>query len=292
MRRYDVHQHLLPEELLSALSQRREPPFLRGRGRLATPEGEFEVDLRDHDPGARVALLDRDGIDVAVVSLAPTLGVERLPADEAAPLRDAYHRGIEEIVRASGGRLEAFAAGEARGGFLGASVPGSALVDMSAGTTELLTALERQDAALFVHPGPGGRRTKGPPWWAPVVDYTAEMQAAYAAWLADGARRFPRLRVLFAILAGGAPFQLERLASRGGDARSALDGNVFLDTASYGPRAVELCLGAVGPGALTYGSDVPVVDSRPTLRSVRAFGEAVADALCSQNPARLLDRTD
>jgi predicted TIM-barrel fold metal-dependent hydrolase len=114
------------------------------------------------------------------------------------------------------------------------------------------------------------------------------MQAAYALWLAEGAARWPALRVVFAILAGGAPFQLERLASRGVDTRGALHPNVFLDTASYGERALELTLATYGVGHVVYGSDTPVIDSEPTLRSIRAFGQAVTDVVCRDNPERLL----
>jgi predicted TIM-barrel fold metal-dependent hydrolase len=121
-----------------------------------------------------------------------------------------------------------------------------------------------------------------------VVDYTAQMQAAYAAWLAHGSDRWPDLRVVFAILAGGAPFQLERLASRGVDTRGVLHPNVYLDTASYGVRALELSLSTYGIGQLVYGSDAPVIDAEPTLRAIRGFGQAVADAVCRDNPARLL----
>jgi predicted TIM-barrel fold metal-dependent hydrolase len=114
------------------------------------------------------------------------------------------------------------------------------------------------------------------------------MQAAYALWLAEGAERWPRLRVVFAILGGGSPIQLERLRSRGVGIRDTLYPNVFFDTSSYGTRALELCLATFGVDCLVYGSDTPVIDSRPTLDAVRSFGDAVEDALCRQNPARLL----
>ena len=64
--------------------------------------------------------------------------------------------------------------------------------------------------------------------------------------------------------------------------------NVFLDTASYGERALDLTLSTYGVSQLVYGSDAPVIDSGPTLRSVRTFGQAVTDALCRENPTRLL----
>src|SRR5206468_9950195 len=109
-------------------------------------------------------------------------------------------------------------------------------------------------------------------WWSAVVGYTAQMQAAYAAWLAAGIERWPRLPVVFAILAGGGPFQLERLGSRGGDARAASHAAIYLDTASYGRHALRLCIATLGVAQLVYGSDVPVIDSHATLEAVRLLG--------------------
>ena len=114
------------------------------------------------------------------------------------------------------------------------------------------------------------------------------MQEAYVAWLAFGRERWPALRVLFAMLAGGGPFQLERLARRGIDVRSAIDPNTFFEVSTHGRRAIELCLETFGVGQLAYGSDTPVVDSRPTLDAVRGFGDAVRHVLQSDTPARLL----
>jgi predicted TIM-barrel fold metal-dependent hydrolase len=64
--------------------------------------------------------------------------------------------------------------------------------------------------------------------------------------------------------------------------------HVYLDTASYGERALELALATYGVNQLVYGSDWPVIDPQPTLRAVGGFGQAVADAVCRTNPARLL----
>jgi predicted TIM-barrel fold metal-dependent hydrolase len=121
-----------------------------------------------------------------------------------------------------------------------------------------------------------------------VVDYTAQMQAAYAAWLARDAERFPRLPVVFAILAGGAPFQLERLRSRGGEPRAAVPPNALFDTASYGPRALRFCLETVGAGQLVFGSDAPVIEPGPTLEAVRGLGPAAAPLILRENLGRLL----
>lgn len=280
---FDVHQHFWPEQLVTALARRNLPPRLRGSVLELDGEGLFEIDLAEHRLDRRLELLDRDGTEIAVLSLQPTLGIEALPGEERAPLLDAWHEGARELVRAASGRLRAFAAGECLDGFVGACVPASAVVLGGAEFEALLARHVECGQVLFVHPGPARPPEGAPPWWAAVVDYTAQMQAAYAASLAQRAAGGSRPDTVFAVLAGGAPIQLERLASRGVGDRFALDSSVYLDVASYGRRALELCLSTFGVRQLVYGSDLPVVDPRPTLRAVRALGDAVADVVHAEN---------
>jgi hypothetical protein len=278
----DFHQHFWPEPFIRALEQRTSAPRIVGSRLELAGEGSFEVDLDAHALDGRIALLDEAGIDVGVVSLAPTMEVEG--QDE---LLDGYHEGILAVAAESGGRLRPLAAGVCRDdGFVGACVSAGALV---AGVDELASRLEAAGQFLFVHPGPPERIPAGaPPWWAAVVDYPAQMQAAYAAWLARGAAAHPGLRVVFAFLAGGGPFQLERLASRGFDERSAQLENVYFETCSYGRRALELCLATFGVRQLVLGTDTPVLAPQPALQALGHFGEAVADIVCKENPRRLL----
>jgi len=276
---YDVHQHLWPEQVVEVLRGRRRPPRLQ-RNVLELDEGSFPVDLREHELDARLALLDRDGIDVAVVSLPPTLGWEHHPE-----LADAYHAGIRELAAASGGRLRPLACGTCLEGFAGACVSAAAFLGRLGALPD---ELERAGQVLFVHPGPPGAAPEdAPSWWTALVPYTAQMQAAYLAWVADVGERHAGLTVVFAILAGGAPIQLERLHSRGVEPRSVLHPSVHLETSSYGRRALELCLKAHGVAQLLYGSDAPVIDSRPTLQALSELGGAVQHAVLSENPTRL-----
>jgi len=276
---YDIHQHLWPPSLIKALESRERRPRLRGRI-LELPSGDWEIDLTAHELGARLAALDRDEIDVAVISCPPTLELDP-------DLAESYHEGMLDMVAEADGRLRAFACNDARDGFAGACVSALALDNLVA-LAPLLAALEERGELLFVHPGPALTPPDAPDWWPSVVGYTAQMQFAYAVWLAHGAAAWPDLRILFAILAGGAPVQLERLNSRGLETRAVLHENVYLDTASYGERALALAFATYGVGQIVYGSDWPVIDPTPTLRSVRGFGQAVAEAVCGANPARLL----
>jgi hypothetical protein len=85
------------------------------------------------------------------------------------------------------------------------------------------------------------------------------------------------------MLAGLAPLHRERLVARGG--RTDRDPEAFLDTSSYGVRAVDAVIREVGVDCLVHGSDRPVIAPGQL-----ALGDAVDIALRERNPARLLGR--
>ena len=287
MTTFDLHQHLWPEGFAAALQARSTPPFLAGE-RLTTREGTFDVALADHGLEARIRTLDRDGIDVAVVSLQTSLGLEALPAAEQNALEDIWVEGVRELAVHADGRLRAFSPSRVRDEFAGVCIGSSVLADLER-AAPVLDEAEAASAVVFVHPDSGrAPDSSRPAWWDWVTGYPARMQEAYLVWLAFGRERWPTLRVLFAMLAGGGPFQLERLSRRGVDVRSALDPNTFFEVSTHGRRAIELCVETFGVGQLAYGSDTPVVDSRPTLDAVRGFGDAVQHVLQSDTPTRLL----
>jgi len=287
MSRYDLHQHLWPEAFVAVLRARGRQPRIED-GDLITGEGRFPVDLDDHDPGRRVEALDQDGLDIAVLSLQPSLGLDALPTDERSELEQAWADSVHDLVAASDGRFLAFSPTEVRVGFVGVSLGSSTFQDFER-SAPVLDRAAAAGAVVFVHPDGGGPADPAwPPWWEWVTGYPARMQSAYLAWLAIGRERWPTLKVLFAMLGGGGPFQLERLARRGVDVRSALDPNTFFEVSTHGRRAMELCIETFGVDQLAYGSDTPVVDPRPTLDAVRGFGDAVVHVLQTDTPSRLL----
>jgi hypothetical protein len=267
----DIHQHLWPPSFLSALSARSQPPRLNGRELELAGAPVWQLDVESHDLDTRLALMDQLELARAVVSLQPTLGIDRLPADEARELIETWESGILELADASGGRIHALAAGEPAAGFAGLCVSGAELLDLDT-LAPRLDALVRTDRLLFVHPGAAVTPSGAPSWWTAIVDYTAEMQAAYIAWLATGAARI----------------QLERMAARGVDERSAMLPHIWFDTATYGRRALDLAMSTYGVDPMLFGSDMPVVDPLPALDVIRSFGEAVTDAVLTANPDRLL----
>jgi hypothetical protein len=285
----DLHQHLLPQPLIDALARRTASPRVTRGGALRLElAGEPPSALQeiDHDPAARAAEAEREGIDQIVVSLSTALGIEALPAGEARPLVDAFNQGILEL----GGPFElwgtALTAADVDAlldaGALGITLPALALLDGRADA--LLDRLEARDAPLFVHPGPVASGPSAPGWWPAMTDYVAQMSAAWHAFAAFGRARHPRLRVVFAMLAGLGPLHAERLAARGGPAEAIHDPLVWFDSSSYGARTLDSMLRMVGVDRLVHGSDRPVIAAaEPSL-----FGDAVEYALTTVNPQRAL----
>jgi 6-methylsalicylate decarboxylase len=291
--RTDLHQHVWTEPLLDALAARQGAPFVRrgdGLTVLHCP-GELPcvIDEAAESPAARARLLAADRLDQAVVAISSPIGIEMLAPDVAEELIAAHLDGVLALghgFRAWGpipARAPEPAAVDAvlARGCVGISLPAAALADRSA-LHAALPVLERVQACgvpLFVHPGGFASREAcldDPLWWTALTDYVSQMQAAWLTFGAFGRRELPRLRVLFAMLAGGAPLLAERLSARGGPAIDLRDPETFYDTSSYGPMMVEAMARWVGPAQLVYGSDRPVIEPVPTGREVELMNNSGA----------------
>jgi 6-methylsalicylate decarboxylase len=299
--RIDVHQHIWTTQLLDALAARQTLPFVRRSQGLtvlhAASEQPYVIDRAGESPARRVGLVDSDGLDLALVALSSAIGVEALPREEADGLIEAHLEGVVALP----GRFAAWGPIALEDpdpddvdrllarGCVGVCLPAGALAgpDALARVSALLERVAARGAPLFVHPGPAPGWSPAeaalsePLWWRPLTDYVAQMQAAWLTFATLGRREHPRLGVVFAMLAGGAPLLSERLTARGGPAVDLRDPLVFYDNSSYGPAAVEAMARRVGGEQLVYGSDRPVVEPTPTGR----------EALLAESGAQLLERT-
>ena len=280
----DVHQHLWTESLLDALAVRDRLPFVTRNDGTAivhcAGEQAYAIDLTAENPHRRARLARDEGLDLVLIAPSSPIGMECLPRAEAHELIEAHLAGVEDadepfrpwgpvaLDRPDAGDVDDLLAR----GCVGISLPAGGL-----STPDDLDHLEpviaraaELDAPVFVHPGPGlGRPTREPSltepvWWAAMTDYIAQMQAAWLTFATLGRRRYPRLRVLFALLAGGAPLLSERLGARGGPPIELRDPLSFYETSSFGPAAVETIVELVGADQLVYGSDRPVVEPART----------------------------
>ncbi|AWS46272.1 amidohydrolase family protein [Streptosporangium sp. 'caverna'] len=290
----DVHQHLWAPAFVDALRRRTASPRLDGWTLHLDGEPPYEVNPGDHDLTGRLAL--NEGLDLALVSLSSPLGIESLPPEDAWPIIDAYH----EDARALPAPFGAWAAtclsavDPARlartldEGFAGLQLPATALRNAEdlARIAPLLDVLTERDLPLFVHPGPA-TDPEGPGWWPAVVPYVQQMHASWFAFAAFGRARHPELSVCFSLLAGLAPLHSERLKNRGGDSRGSVDSGMFLETSSYGPRAIDTIVRELGIDVVVNGSDLPYATAPDP-----ALGDAAWHAVAVTNPSRLLNRKE
>jgi hypothetical protein len=297
--RIDVHQHLWPSAFVEAMRRRDAPPRLAGWTLELDGEPPYEVCPADHDVSSRAELVERDGVDLALVSLSSPLGIEWLPPGEAAPLLDAYHEGSLALPRPFGAWASACLTeidpevlmDALDRGCVGLQLPATALLDADGyqRCRPLLEVLEGADRPLLVHPGQAGSTGSagsarpGPAWWAALVPYVQQMHQAWFAFRTYGRPCHPRLRVCFAILAGLAPLHGERSAARGAG-RGVVDGDAFVETSSYGPRAIDATVRVLGIDVIVHGSDRPYAPPPAAM-----LGKAAEHALLTANPIRLLD---
>ena len=286
----DVHQHLWPAEFLDRLRARSEPPYLDGWTLHTTTEAPYAVDPAAHEVGQRVAVETDTGTTLAAVSLSSPLGIEHLGDQE---LLDAWHAGALEFPEpfkawASVSLVEPDTLGLEsllRKGLLGLQLPAQALGTPAGWEAhgELLAAVEQLDKPILVHPGAARPVDGSPCWWAPVVDYAGQLQAAWWAWHAFGGRRsYPKLRLCFVAAAGLAPVHHERLTARGGTL-GTIDPNLYVDTSSYGPQGIDAVARVLGIDQVVHGTDRPyagITDLRQ--------GDAATAVIRHDNPHRLL----
>jgi hypothetical protein len=276
----DLHQHVWTTPLLDALARRDRLPFVRRADGLTVLHGGGElpyvIDTDAESALRRTELLSADGLQRAVVALSSPIGIEALDREAAAELISAHLDGVLSLGArfAAWGPIPVHRPDPAdvdevlRRGCTGVSVPACALAGRDAldALGPVLVRVQSHGVPLFVHPGGlAGAHTREAPltdplWWRALTDYVSQMQAAWLTFATHGRRELPGLRVVFAMLAGGAPLQSERLATRGGPDVDLRDPLTFYDTSSYGPGLVDAMAGWVGPAQLVYGSDRPVVE--------------------------------
>jgi hypothetical protein len=265
--------------------------MLRGWTLHTVGEAPYEVRPADHDPALRAEL---DADTRVLLSLSTPLGIEALEPHEGQPLLDAWHEGALDLPD----RFNRWAAvneidpdldglrGLLTSGFVGVQISATALATPAAihEHGSLLRLCEELDRPVLVHPGPIGASTAAVPgWWSAVVDYPAQLQAAWWAWHTAGRGLLPDLRVCFVAGAGLAPLHHERFAARGGG-RFIVDHDVFVDISSYGRQAIDALTRVLGIDVIVMGSDRPYAEPPdPDL------GEAARYAVCVANPTRLLE---
>lgn len=232
-------------------------------------------------------------------SLSAPLGIESLTPSETEPLLAAWHASADDLDPAVEQLWAAPALCEpdlrtvatvlTHPAVCGLQVPATAMATPAEleRLLPLLEVVEAADLPVLVHPGPAAAVGTAaavdlPGWWPALTSYPAQQATAWHAWRVAGRANLPTLRIGFVALAGLAPLHHERMTQRGG-AMGPLDPDLFYETSSYGPQAIDAMTRAVGVDALVHGTD------RPYAATLDAgLGEAFDHLWRRVNPHRFL----
>ena len=291
----DIHTHFLPLEIVDffasgdapqgiAVSERagRDPLIVHANGL------RYPVFPLFHDVAAKLEQMDRDGIDRALVSIAPTLFLYELEPSETARAHRIINDAAAGLVTRGGGRIAAMA-----------TVP---LNDPQAAVAELRRAHGLGLRGVEIGTSAGAHTLDAPeldPFWAAAAELgTPVMLHPYAMMLADpepGLRGFhlanavgnphetytaagrlivggvldrhPGLRVLLVHGGGAFPYQLGRLG-HAYEAREETRAvarrppaeyleHFLFDTVIFDERALAFLVTLAGDGHVLFGTDVP-----------------------------------
>lgn len=277
----DVHAHAVPHELLTAL-----------RSGTGSPLPELGPDLRIRfgdrwtsrppaaltDVPARLAEMDRTGVDVQVVSPWIELSPDELgPAGRAAFLR-LLNDGMAELAATHPDRLRALALLDrhdpasavaelvrtaARPGVVGAELAagGSAMPLHDPDWDRLWAAASELGSLVLLHPwratSPAGISAPG---LGDIVDNPAQSTAVVGAMVIAGVLdRFPDLRICVVHGGGFLPYQSGRFEAIAPGERqpAAALRRLHFDSLTHSPDALSLLVGFAGSDRVLLGSDYP-----------------------------------
>jgi aminocarboxymuconate-semialdehyde decarboxylase len=292
----DAHTHFVPLEFVDFLRSGGGPEGLEvvereGRDPLFSHANglQYPVFALFHDPAEKLAQMDRDGIDVSLCSIVPSLFLYEIdPADTLRAHRVINDAGVAYAER-SGGRIAvlatvplndpALAAQELRRacgelGLAGVEI-GPSVGDMMLDAPELdplWTAATELDVTVMLHPYLNMVAKPGPDLagyhLANVVGNPHETFVAASRLIVGGVLdRHPGLRIQLAHAGGAFPYQLGRLAhaydarddTKSVAARAPADylDNFLFDTITFDARALRFLLDLAGSEAVVFGTDLP-----------------------------------
>lgn len=288
----DIHSHFFPESWPDLAARfGGDWPWMRhdGEGRATVMVGQREfrpVTSACWDAPERLADMDRDGVDLQVVSATPVLFAYDRPADQALEVARIFNDAALELCAQGEGRLRSLcqvplqdtdaACRELEramaAGHVGVQI-GNHVGDRDLDEEGLVTFLQHcasLGAPVLVHPWDmlGGPRLSR--WMlAWTVSMPAETQLSIVSMILGGAfDRLPSsLRICFAHGGGSFAFLLGRLENawhrrdvvRGASTMppSAYLDRFYVDGAVFDHRALRLLVEVMGAGRVLLGSDYP-----------------------------------
>ncbi len=288
----DMHSHWMPEALIEALRQRSDVPRVaKGEDGREYLYSSFTPTLMPgrEDIESRIAAMDRNNVQTAVLSLTGVYSIERLPIDVALPLCRIYNDAVSQACAKHPGRLYAFAAMPCSDmgalvdefkrvmqlpGIVGGLLQGDGFLSRKRAEMyrPLFEEANKVNAVFLVHYGklpndpdaPKPDTSDNPHSRVGTLDMQSRISSNMLTFcMTDFLDAYPNVTVLSHNLGGNIPFEVERL-----DHRSLIDrpqdvlpsqrfrdSKVLVDCNSLGAKSIEMAYGVYGPGRIVYGSD-------------------------------------
>lgn len=238
------------------------------------------------DPEVRLSEMDRDGIDLQVISATPVLFAYERPVQEALDCAQIFNDGALELCAQGKGRLKSFCQVPLQhvdaackelsrcmlAGHIGVQI-GNHVGDKNLDDPGIVTFLHHcaaEGAAVLVHPWDMLGQQRMPKYMMPwTVGMPAETQLGIVAMILGGAfDKLPsKLRICFAHGGGSFSFLLGRLENAWqhhpvahGECelppRRYLD-RFYVDSAVFDEGALQFLVQTMGPQRVMLGSDYP-----------------------------------
>src|SRR5580704_5632927 len=289
----DIHNHFFPSSWPDLAARYGTPnwPWIKhtepGKADILVGDRFFRrIHAACWDPEVRLQEMDRDGIDLQVISATPVLFAYERPAEQALDCAQLFNDAALELCSRGKGRLKSFcqvplqnidaACKELtrcmQAGHLGVQIGnhvGSKNLD-DAGIVTFLEHCADEGAAMLVHPWEMFGQERMPKYMMPwTVGMPAETQLSLAALILSGAfDRLPStLRICFAHGGGSFAYLLGRLENAWHHhpvARGECEyppshylNRFYTDSAVFDQRSLEFLVGTMGADRVMLGSDYP-----------------------------------
>lgn len=293
MKVVDMHTHFVPKSWPDLARRFGTPdwPWLKhtepGKGMLMLGDKEFRpVHQALWDPQVRLQDMDRDGVDIQIMSATPVLFAYGRPWQQAADCAALFNDLALEICAANPSRLKALAqvplqhvdaackeASRAkRNGHVGVQI-GNHVGNSDLNADAMVTFLQHcasEDIPVLVHPWDMfGRERMSQYMLQWLVAMPAETQLSILSLILSGAfeRISPKLKLCFAHGGGNFAFQLGRVdnAWRHRDIvrqdcpnlPSSYVKRFYVDSAVFSEDALTLLVNTMGAERVLLGSDSP-----------------------------------
>lgn len=323
----DIHSHVIPDRIVSAIAA--DPKRFRAR-----IEGEGPARKIIHDQGyvyplfeefrqteAKLAAMDRKGIDISVISPAPPMFYYWADADLALEVAGLVNDGVADMVGVQPARLRGMATVPMQHpdaavaelervvrayGFkaveIGTSIEGAQLAEER--FRPLLRRASELNVFVFAHPYYVGAKSGLENYYLTnLIGNPLDTTVMLANLMFSGRLdELPDLKLVLAHGGGFAPYQIGRLV-HGHAVRSEASGisksspkqllkRIYFDSLVFEPQALRYLIDLVGADHVCIGTDAPfdMADADPgaTIDAVPAITPQERQCICCGTALKLL----